>query len=134
MYNYESNPTLTNCILWGNTPEEIYVSSGMPVVTYSDVQGGFSGIGNIDTDPCFADPCSGDYHLKSEGWRWDVSENEWVWDNVTSRCIDAGNPGTPLGNEPTTLSVDPLNRFGQNLRINMGAFGGTDQASMPPYG
>ena len=32
-----------------------------------------------------------------------------------------------------TLDLDPLNRWGQNLRINMGAYGGTEYASMPPF-
>ena len=32
MYCYGSScsPTLTNCILWADTPQEIYVSSGSP--------------------------------------------------------------------------------------------------------
>jgi hypothetical protein len=75
----------------------------------------------------------GDCHLKSEGWRWDPDANQWTWDYVTSRCIDAGNPASVLRGEALTLDVDPLNRCGQNLRINMGAYGGTEQASMPPY-
>jgi hypothetical protein len=75
----------------------------------------------------------GDYHLRSEGWRWDRQSEQWTWDDVTSRCIDAGNPGSELAGEALTLDVDPLNRCGQNLRINMGAYGGTSQASMPPY-
>jgi hypothetical protein len=113
------------------------------------------GYGNIDVDPCFVEPgkwvdandpnivveandpnavwLDGDYHLKSEGWYWNTDANEWDWDEVTSRCIDAGNPGSPLGDEALTLDVDPLNRLGQNLRINMGAYGGTAEASMPPY-
>ena len=70
--------------------------------------------------------------MKSEGWRWDTDANEWTWDDITSRCIDTGNPGTGLGEEPVTLEVDPLNRWGKNLRINMGAYGGTSEASMGP--
>ena len=70
--------------------------------------------------------------MKSEGWRWDSDANQWTWDEVTSRCIDAGNPGTPLGDEQMTLSVDPLNRFGRNVRIDMGFYGGTAEASMAP--
>jgi hypothetical protein len=130
---------------------------------YCDVQGNLPGIyddgvgttinwgaGNIDADSLFVDPgywdengtpsdpnddfwVDGDYHLKSQGWRWDNDANNWTWDDVTSPCIDAGNPGALLGDEPMTLDVDPLNRWGQNLRINMGAYGGTAEASMPPY-
>ncbi|MCX5636079.1 MAG: right-handed parallel beta-helix repeat-containing protein, partial [Planctomycetota bacterium] len=54
--SYNPPATLANCILWGNTPGEVYVQYGSPVITYSDVQGGWSGEGNTDKDPCFADP------------------------------------------------------------------------------
>jgi hypothetical protein len=39
MYNEGLSPTLTNCILWGDTGGEI---EGTPAaVTYSDIQGGY---------------------------------------------------------------------------------------------
>ncbi|MCB2181051.1 MAG: right-handed parallel beta-helix repeat-containing protein [Desulfobulbaceae bacterium] len=48
--------TITNSIVWGNsaggTGQQI---NGSPTVTYSDVAGGFTGTGNIDSDPCFVD-------------------------------------------------------------------------------
>lgn len=52
MYNYNSSPTITNAILWGNTTTQV-VSEGSaaPVITFSDVQGGFTGMGNINLDP-----------------------------------------------------------------------------------
>jgi len=109
------------------------------------------GVGNIQADPLFAREgywddggtpgdgaddvwVEGDYHLRSEGWAWDVLGGQWAWDEVTSPCIDAGNPAQALGDEPLTLGVDPLNRFGQNVRVNMGAYGGTAEASMAPEG
>jgi parallel beta-helix repeat protein len=82
--------------------------------------------------PRFVDPCSGDYHLKSEGWSW--SRSGWTWDDVTSWCIDSGNPGTPLRDEPESVPRDPDNIYGVNVRVNMGVYGGTSQASMPPHG
>ena len=107
--------------------------------------------GTLDLNPLFVNPgywddngtpenetddiwIEGDYHLKSEGWSWDVASQQWAWDDETSPCIDAGNPGVTLGDEPTTLDVDPLNRWGENIRINMGAYGGTAEASMAPPG
>ena len=75
----------------------------------------------------------GDYHLKSAGWRWDAIRNRWTYDTVTSRCVDAGNPGCPLADEPLAIPDDPDNLYGHNLRINMGAYGGTAQAGIPPY-
>jgi hypothetical protein len=74
---------------------------------------------NISVDPCFADPNGHDYHLKSEGGRWDPNSETWVLDDVTSPCIDAGDPNSLVGDEPLP----------NGGRINMGAYGGTDQAS-----
>jgi L-ascorbate metabolism protein UlaG (beta-lactamase superfamily) len=58
IFNDNASPTLTNCILWGNTPDEIdegdYQSS--PTVTYSDVRGGYEGAGNINANPLFVNP------------------------------------------------------------------------------
>jgi hypothetical protein len=84
--------------------------------------------------PAPALPPMGDYHLKSQGWRWDSDANQWTRDYTTSRSIDAGNPGSSLRGEVLTPDVDPSNHFGRNLRINMGAYGGTAQASIPPHG
>lgn len=60
-----STVVATNCILWFDTPNEI-ADGGSPEVTYCDVQGGYSGEGNIDADPRFVDSGAGDYHLKSD--------------------------------------------------------------------
>ncbi len=131
---YNCNGQISNCIVWENSDSAEGQLAGCSMPIYSCIQDWMeSGNGNISTDPCFVDPCNGDYHLKSEGWSWDRNANQWCWDDVTSRCIDAGNPGSDIAGEPVTLVVDPLNRWGENLRINMGAYGGTIEASMPPY-
>ena len=52
IYNNEnSNPIITNSILFGNTGGEIFSGNSVPVVTYSIVQGGHTGQGNLDADP-----------------------------------------------------------------------------------
>lgn len=53
---------VTNSILWGNSPRQIGVSLD-PTVTYSAVQGGAAGEGNIDADPMFTDFGAADYTL-----------------------------------------------------------------------
>ena len=129
---YEYHGSIVNCIVWGNF---YYSLENCSVPSYSCIENwGGGGTGNISSDPLYADAEAGDYHLKSEGWRWDASGEQWTWDDETSPCIDAGNPGMALGDEPITLDVDPLNRWGENIRINMGAYGGTPEASMPPPG
>jgi len=62
----------------------------------------------------------GDYHLKSQVGRWDPHSESWSVDDVTSRCVDAGDP-----NSDWTAELWPHGK-----RINMGAYGGTPQASM----
>jgi hypothetical protein len=65
--NYFSSTTLTNCILWGNTAvsggPQINDDNGNSTVTYSDVQGGFSGAGNINADPLFVSAAQGNLRV-----------------------------------------------------------------------
>ena len=122
IHNLGGNLTLVNCILWNNTPTEVRIGGGTVSVTYSDIRGGFTGEGNIAADPLFADPANGDYHLKSRAGRWDPLSESWVIDGITSPCIDAGDPGSPVGDE-----TQP-----NGGRINMGAYGGTTEASKSP--
>ena len=48
-------PELVNCILWGNTAPNGSQISGSVNVVYSDVEGGWTGEGNINADPLFSD-------------------------------------------------------------------------------
>lgn len=66
----------------------------------------------------------GDYHLKSQAGRWDPNSQTWVQDDVTSPCIDAGNPMSPIG----------LELFPNGGIINTGAYGGTNEASKSYFG
>jgi hypothetical protein len=54
---YESSSAtanITNSILWDNTAYQ-QVINGSPAITYSCVQGGYTGTGNINQDPVFVD-------------------------------------------------------------------------------
>ena len=124
----DSNPDISNCIFQNNRDGDLFQC----VVRYSCMEDWADGEGNINVDPLFVDAANGDYHLKSEGWRWNDAGQSWTWDEVTSQCIDAGDPDSPLGDEPMSIPRDPNNEYGINRRINMGAYGGTCQASMPP--
>lgn len=62
----------------------------------------------------------GDYHLRSESGRWSPSDKRWIKDAQTSPCIDAGDP-----NADWTAELWPHGKH-----INIGAYGGTAQASM----
>jgi hypothetical protein len=119
LYNLSSSPVLTNCILWNGSNEIWNNYASTVTITYSNIQGGWEGEGNIDVDPLFADAFNGDYHLKSQAGRWDQVSESWVFDDVTSPCIDAGEPNSPIGHEP----------FPNGGIVNMGAYGGTLEAS-----
>ncbi|MHC4676921.1 MAG: hypothetical protein ACYTBZ_30935, partial [Planctomycetota bacterium] len=66
----------------------------------------------------------GDYHLKSQAGRWDRDDGRWTKDDVTSPCIDAGDMSSHIDHEP----------FPNGGRINMGAYGGTAEASKSYFG
>ncbi len=122
MANELSSPTVTNCILWGNLPAEIAnLFGGDPVVTYSNVQGGWEGEGNSDIDPLFRDPVSSDFHLMAMA----------CGDSADSPCIDAGCP------TDTDSLLDCSHGLGTE-RCDMGAYGGggapvlIDEPADPP--
>ena len=114
---------LVNCICWDGG-DEIFNNDGSTItINYSDVQGGWVGPGgnNIDVDPLFADATGGDFHLQSEAGRFNsmLSGPLWIIDGQSSLCIDAGDPASDVGWEPA----------GNGGRINMGVYGGANQAS-----
>ena len=78
-----STLTLTNSIVYENTGGGIGNGSqntSVATATYSDLQGGFPGTGNIDADPLFANAAGGDFHL-----------------NLGSPCLSAGtHTGAPI--------------------------------------
>ncbi len=88
----EDDTRIVNSIIYGNGLEEVSYHKISPLVTYSDVAGGFVGEGNIDADPLFVNPSGGDLHLQA-----------------ASPCIGAASPkqapktdmdGNPRGGEP----------------------------------
>jgi len=108
LYNYaDSNPTVTNCIMWSDAPDEIG-GSGNPVVTFSDIQGGWPGEGNIDKKPRFVSGPLGDYYLS----------HKKAGQDKNSRCRNAGD-GTAkeLGLKKYTTRTDHKK---DRKRVDMG--------------
>ena len=65
MYTFSCSPTIQRSIFYGDFPEEIFDTGFLtPEVTWSDIEGGWDGEGNIDMDPLFYDPENNDYHLR----------------------------------------------------------------------
>jgi len=91
--SYLSRSNVKSCIIWNNTPSQI---SGSSIVIYSDIQGGFSGEGNINVNPELIDI----YHI-----------------SATSPCIDSGVPSYIAEPNETDIDGDPR----VMVRIDMGA-------------
>ncbi len=72
-------PSITSSILWNDSPNEIQIESGQLTVGFCDVQGGWSGEGNIDLPPRFVDYPGGDLRLQYD-----------------SPCVDAGDPAADV--------------------------------------
>lgn len=139
--HYTNHLRITNSIIQDGGNEIWHNEDTTLKIQYSNINSDELEDGNIDADPCFVDPgywdpnrtpdnanddfwVDGDYHLKSQAGRWDPNNQTWIQDNVTSPCIDAGDPSSPIGLEP----------FPNGARINMGAFGGTSEASKSYFG
>ena len=159
---FEQSCSLENCIVWGNEQGlqpygdghqfstsschgAVYVSN---TVIQDDGQGEHISDPEqrlhgdwLSSDPCFARSgrwesngtldswlgdvwVDGDYHLQSQAGRWDPNSDSWVVDDVTSPCIDAGDPNSPIMREP----------FPNGGAINIGAYGGTLEASKSYFG
>jgi hypothetical protein len=83
-----------NSIFWNNLPLEISTGNELPEITYSDIEGGFEGEGNIDANPLFSNPDEEDYTLQ-----W----NDYpAGDFTKSPCIDGGNPSLASDPDGTT--------------------------------
>jgi parallel beta-helix repeat protein len=128
IYGEVSHPVIVNSILYYNEDSagtEISLDNfSTATVSYSDIEGSWPGIGNLDTDPMYRDIIAGDYHLIAQmcGHQFD------------SPLIDAGSP------EWADSLVNCS--WGLNTQASdIGAYGGgemiptsTDEEIEPPSG
>jgi len=119
---YDCSPVVANCILWGDTPDEIHSLSGTPVVCYSDVEGGWAGDGNIDSDPLFCNPGTGDFRLTAASLCVDAGDDTEVPPDAADLDEDSNTT------ERTPLDLDSLPRF-----VDPPSPGGTGVADPPDY-
>ena len=127
-YRGSGEHTLSNCILYYNkSPEEpqIYLWEGSLVsIEYSNIQGGYQGLGNIDKDPCFIEP---GYWADANDPNIIVEPNDpnavWLEGDYhllpASPCIDTGDPN--YISEPNETDLDGNPRI-SGPRIDMGAY------------
>jgi len=145
----QTNETIAYCLIEDWNP----VSPALP-------RGRTSAL--MDADPCFVQPgywvdvtttrrpttrgepsvettekvlIEGDYHLRSEGWRWSsrpLHGSHWLFDLTTSAAVDAGDPIDGLGEELERAPEDPEGQWGFNHAMDLGAYGGTGEGSLSP--
>ncbi|MFH1861269.1 MAG: right-handed parallel beta-helix repeat-containing protein, partial [bacterium] len=103
IYLHDSSPSIINCILWENTPQQIYLhGTSNPSISYSDIQNGWTGTGNIAINPIFLRPQDSDFRL------------QWG-----SPCIDTGNPDDHFYDPDSTIGDIGAHFFDQSILVNV---------------
>jgi len=102
-----STVTIVDSIFWNNNPANL-TTTGM-TITYSNVEEGFTGVGNISGDPLFVTGIEGNYYLS----------DEYAGQAQSSISLDAGqsdadltvfqSPDVPAGIDLSTRSTSSLN-------------------------
>jgi hypothetical protein len=117
VYVWQGASTMRNCIIWRDSitsTVQILAKSGGPTVTYSNVQGGWTGEGNISSNPQFSD---NSFHL-----------------NIGSPCIDAGDTAAEYKDfEDSLLPGSALWPSRGGLRNDIGAYGGQGAGEFPKF-
>lgn len=124
-----SKATFANSIFWNNGDEIFYGESGCSIsVSHSVAPGSCAGpatctigTGVFQTPAIeFVDEANADFHEKSTAGHY--SKGTFVNDSVSSPAIDKADPAASVGSEPAP----------NGGRANLGAYGGTNQASKSP--
>ena len=107
IFNSNSQPILKNSIIWGNSTP---FNDTQSIITYSTIQGGYAGVGNLSMDPKFVNltpeglspSINGDYHIQA-----------------SSLTIDRGDNGTVI---LTDKDLDGNLRRFSGGKVDMGAY------------
>jgi Right handed beta helix region len=107
VFNSNSQPVVKNSIVWGNSTP---FNDTQSIITYSTIQGGYAGTGNLSMNPKYVSPMpdglapviTGDYHLQASSLAIDRGDNGTI--SLTDKDLD-GN----------------LRRFSGG-RVDMGAY------------
>jgi len=107
VYVDSSAAAISNSVIWGSNWGALYISGGSCTVSYCCVEGGWSGAGNISSDPGFYDADANNYHLAGD-----------------SPCIDAGDPSYSAGANESDIDGEQRVMDGDNdgtAVVDMGA-------------
>ncbi len=84
-----SEVEILNTIIWNNQPNtSAQVFGENIIVNYCDIQNGYSGIGNINSNPLFEEPAAGNFSL-----------------TLQSPCINSGDPEYELDPDGTIADI-----------------------------
>lgn len=123
MENTNSNPKITNCIIWENSSSiqnqsvsykntTAKIAASTPDITYTDIEGGYTGVGNINVNPLFTDASN---PAGADGL-W-MTADDGLTLKTTSLAINAGS------NTLVTLPRDLTDATRiQNSIVDMGAY------------
>jgi hypothetical protein len=100
---YDARPAVRNCVFRDNAPQAIAVDDADAVVTYSNIEGGWPGEGNIDADPLFAAGPGGCFYLSQTA----------AGQPFDSPCVDTGSDtAANLGLDAMTTRRDEVTDSG----------------------
>ncbi|MHC4128022.1 MAG: right-handed parallel beta-helix repeat-containing protein [Planctomycetota bacterium] len=118
---YSAQLTARNSIVWGNSAGSI---DGGGSFAHCDIEGGWSGTGNIDADPLFAQPGTDNVRLSTGSPCVDAGSNA----ALPADALDLDGDGDT--SEPLPYDLDGNPRI-QGGTVDMGAYEGEFDA-MPP--
>ena len=91
IFNANSQPIVKNSIIWGNSTP---FNDTQSIITYSTIQGGYPGVGNLSMDPKFVNQTpeglspniTGDYHVQASSLTIDRGDNGAI--SLTDKDLD----------------------------------------------
>jgi len=106
---------VANCISWGNSAPTGPELLGDIDAGFSDIGGGWPGMGNLNVDPQFRNVASSDFHLAGSSPARNAGSNGLV----TFDFFDLDGNGVAL--EPTPVDLDATRRIA-NGTVDMGCY------------
>ena len=110
VFPLSGSSTIVNSILWGDAIGETFELTGSLDVSYSDVQGGHAGTGNINVNPLFVNPGAGNWQLGSNSPAVDSGNNAAVPAGITTDLAGSvrffDDPSVPNSGAGTPPIVD----------------------------
>ena len=121
---YGGNIDVVNSIVWANegsaNPVETFSTA---IVSYSIVEGGYDGVGNIDVDPSFVDWTADDFRLSPGSPAIDAANNEVIPGDILTDILgnnrfhdDVGKADTGLeGGQSAIADLGPVEFQGRTF-------------------